>query len=221
MSKVLQDLANLANNIREKETDPEDRKDMEEFITKEIECFPKYFEAVVMMNTRLTIMSQLYDREDYIDKVQHMDQARRDAHIMVAQAINKINRLCDMYEIDHIFKFPGRGNEELQPIPKVAGHPKFEREAEADRELAADAVFGFCKEVFLEGKDLEKYNMHEGYTRAQRDQELYEIGNGDGGFNTKITVDELIDKAREECAMDSSMNSLGMESRSSNDPERD
>ena len=204
MSKVLQDLANLAKTIREKETDPEELKDMEKFLEEKIGAFPQYFSSVIIMETHMTILRAMYDREDYIDRVQNMDQNRRISHQMAAYAINGINRVCDMYGVDHIFKFPEKENDELKPEASFHGDPISERLAKDDRELAADAVYNFCKEVFLDAKSREIYNVHEVETREQRDQELYEIGKTHGTFNKEITIDELIDKAREECAKDSS-----------------
>lgn len=202
MSKVLQDLADLAKRIREVEKNPEDLEEIEGFLTQQIEYFPKYFGAVVMMQSRMTIMSQFYDREDYADRVQKLDQSRRDLHILAAQAINKVNRLCKSYGLAPMFVFPEKNGMELQPEAKVSGNPMMEMQAENDRELAADAVYGFCKEVFLDSRSLARYNQLEGYSREQRDRELYSIGSENGHFAEIASLDQIIRAAREEVKAD-------------------
>lgn len=72
-----------------------------------------------------------------------------------------------------------------------------ERAAKDDRELAADAIYGFCKEVFLDARSKERYNQIEGYDREERDKELHEIGERSGYFNQKLSIDELIAQAKE------------------------
>lgn len=209
MSKILKNLALLAQKIRNDESlDEEDMKDMEEFLMKRIERFPKYFSSVINMECRLVIMKQLYEREDYQEKVMKMDQARRDLHIMAADGINQINRLCRSYDMEPIFEFPLIGNRELMPRAQIEGNPIMERNAKDDRELAADAIYGFCKEVFLDSQSRERYNKMEEYSREERDQELASISNENGYFNEKLSVDQLIALAKAECDSHTD-NSLG------------
>ena len=203
MSEILNQIANLAKAIKKQETDPEEIKYMEDFLLKRIETFPKYFSSVIMMKSQMAIASQLYDREKYIETIERLDQNRRNSHIMAAYAINQINRLCDTYNVNRIFKFPQINNRDLVPEAKIEGNTIMEKEAKDDRELAADAIYGFCKEVFLDKKTLERYNKINDFTREERDQELYEIGQSAGYFKTSTSIDELIKTAKEEVQVDS------------------
>lgn len=218
MSKVLQDLANLAKVMREDcltklDEDPELLEDMERYLTERIESFPKYFSSVIMMETSIQIAKQLYDRENYQDKVQRMDQGRRLAHVRAAMSINQLNRLAGKYGLAPIFVFPEKEDNILIPSAKIPGDPEMERQAKDDRELAADAVYGFCKEVFLDARSRDKYNELENYTRESRDNELLAIGTGTGYFNDKLSVDNLIDMARRELEdeVSSKGNTIGKE----------
>lgn len=198
MSQILNKISELAKQIRKQETDKEDLEDMEAFLMERISKFPKYFSSVINMECRMTIMRQLYDREDYQDKYINMDRARRSLHIGAADAINQINRLCKRYNMEPIFKFPSIGDRDLRPKAEIEGNAIMEREAKDDRELAADAIYGFCKEVFLDAQSKERYNQIENYTREQRDQELFEIGKTNGYFKESLSLDELIAQAKNE-----------------------
>lgn len=196
MSKILNDIAELAKRIK---TNPEaeERGEDEAFLTKRIERFPQYFSTVISMESRISILANLYEREDYIDKVMRMDQSRRDQHILATDAINQINVLCDLYGMEHIFQFPAIGNRKLQPEAKIKGNFLMEMAAKDDRELAADAIFEFCKEVFLESKDKERYNHMIG-SRGERDMELHDMSKEGICFKHEISVDELISIAKQQ-----------------------
>lgn len=198
MSKILNDIANLARRIREVEKDPDEIEYMEKYLTERIEKFPKYFSSVIMMETQMKIAAQLYDREDYQDRVMSWDRSRRMSHIAAANAINQINRLCiQNYDMEPIFKFPSIGDRPLKPEAEIPGNAMMERAAKDDRELAADAIYGFCKEVFLDARSKERYNQIEGYDREERDKELHEIGENSGYFNQRLSLDELIAQVKE------------------------
>ncbi len=198
MTKVMKDLATLAERIKnDKELTMEDKQDMQEFLIERIEMFPKYFSAVVNMKTQLTILEQLCTSEDYAEKRSHLDEQRRRSHIMATMSINQINKLCKSYEMEAIFQFPEIGNRELLPEAKQKGNRVEEMQASSDRELAADAVYGFCKEVFLDGKSRALYNEYE-CDRSTRDMELFHIGNDSGFFHTSLELDDLINQAKAE-----------------------
>lgn len=196
MSKILDDLIKLAEKISKNENlSPEDRDNDIDFIIKNIGQFPKYFNAVIMTETQISILRFKYDREDYLDKTQAADQSRRDYHINATHSINKINRAARRYGLDAIFKYDGYETRELKPEPEIKGVRVMEDAAKEDRKIAADLVYVFCKDVFLDAKTREKYNEKQEYTREEREAELYRIGKNDDHFNTETTLDELIEKA--------------------------
>lgn len=198
MTKVMKNLAALAEKIKnDKELTMEDKQDMQEFLIERIEMFPKYFSSVVNMKTQLTILEQLCTPEDYAEKRMSLDEQRRRAHIMATMSINQINKLCKSYEMEAIFQFPEIGNRELLPEAKNKGNRVEEMQASSDRELAADAVYGFCKEVFLDGKSRSLYNEYD-CDRTTRDIDLFHIGNDSGFFSTSVQLDDLIDQAKAE-----------------------
>lgn len=197
MSKALNDLVKLAEEIS-KNTDlgPEERDDDIDFIVNSVKAFPKYFNSVIMAETQTAMLRFKCDREDYIEKVEQADRARRNCHINAAHSVNKLNRMAKSYGLEAIFKYEGYENRELCPEPAEPNVPAFERAAEEDRQIAADIAYVFCKEVFLDEKNKEKYNIKAEYTRNEREDELYHIGKDNGYFKMQTTLDEMIEIAR-------------------------
>ena len=204
MSKILTDLTRLAEAVsKDPDLIPEEKMDDVEFILKNLEAFPKYFNSVIMTETQVSMLRFVYEREDYIDRVQSIDQKRRDNHIGATDAINKINRRANYYGLEPIFKYPGCEERELEGRPKIDGikNPelirRIEFEAKEDRKIAADIVYKFCKDVFLDAKSKEKYNGKEEYDREERDEELYQIGKNQGHFKERLTLEDLFEEARQ------------------------
>lgn len=182
MSKILDDLVELAKQIR-RNPNLEDRIDDEKFLLDRIEKFPNYFSSVITMEYRMKLMSPFDDPDNYKDKVIKMDTARRMAHMAATDAINQINRLCNNYNMHPIFILPN----ELE---------KLDSNLEEDRRLAADIVYVFCKEVFLDSRSKERYNNIE-YTTNEREMELHKISHS-GYFNHSVSVDDLILQAKKD-----------------------
>lgn len=115
----------------------------------------------------------------------NLDANRRSAHISVADSVNQINKLCEIYQKDPIFELP-RNKEKLNS------------DDIDDREFAADLVYGFCKEVFLESKLRERYNELEENGDVNRDSELYQMIQSRETFGGKVSVDDLIKLATDD-----------------------
>lgn len=186
MSKILNDLAELAKTIKNTQSDKELMNDDLDFITDRIENFPKYFNSIVMMEIRVEMAKFRLEGAELGGFRAELDANRRRAHILVANSINQINRLCEEYNREPVFNLPN--NKE-----------KLNSDDIEDREYAADMVYGFCKEVFLESKLKERYNNFDLDDRMdQKDAELLDMINNRDTFNGKISVDDLIKMAEED-----------------------
>lgn len=179
MSKILNDVIDLAKTIKENQEDKELVEEDLDFLTNRIENFPKYFNSVITMEIRMEIAKFRLEGAELGEYRMNLDANRRAAHISVADSINQINKLCEIYDKDPIFKLPG-------------DKEKLNSDSIDDREFAADLVYGFCKEVFLDSKSRERYNELEDITDDSRDQELYNMIQSRDTFNGKISVDDLI-----------------------------
>ena len=186
MLKVLKDISELTKAIKEDETlTAEFIDDDLDSLAKWLNSFSEYFNAVVNMQSIMSIYSVQYEGEEYRDRVQALDQTRRDKHILATQAINKINRSAKSYGMSEIFPV----GKELKPDPREwKDDPQAERKAKDDRELAADYIYEFCKQVFLDGQS------HNQYLSNKREQELYEMEVNHTSFKTNLSLDEILTK---------------------------
>lgn len=186
MLKVLKDISELAKAIKEDESlTSEFIKDDLESLEKWLNSFPEYFNSVVTMQSSMSFYRFLYEGEEYRDRAQALDQTRRDKHILATQSINKINRLAKSYGMSEIFPV----GKELKPAPRDwKDDPQAERKAKDDRELAADYIYEFCKQVFLDGQS------HNQYLTNKRDRELYQMEVNRTSFKTNLSLDEMISK---------------------------
>lgn len=196
MSSTLDKLQKLSQAVKnEFQNDPEELQEMEEFLLSKVNAFPNYFNSVVSMESRIVILKELCDPETYRFRVQKMDDDRRSAHIAATNAINQLNRLCKRYDLEPLFTFEGIGDRELHSVAEIPGNSAKENEAIEDRERAADAIFSFCKEVFLDKKVQEKYNQIENPDRNQRHKETFEMSQSNEQFDKKYnSIEEMINE---------------------------
>lgn len=188
MSQILNNISDLAKTIIDTQKDKELMEDDLDSLTKWIENFPKYYNSVITMEIRIEMAKFRLEGSELGEYRANLDANRRMAHILVADSINKINRLCNVYKKEPVFKLPE--NKE-----------KLNSESIDDREFAADLVYGFCKEVFLDSKSMERYNEQEDLEDNFRDKELYNMIQSRNTFSGKISVDELIKLAKDDIEM--------------------
>lgn len=96
---------------------------------------------------------KFYDPETYKNRFQELDANRRFCHILMTQAINKVNRLCDSYGIDKIFD-TGLNRElysEENSNEKNSGNIAIQ-----DRDLARKIALKYYNEVLSNGINHEK-----------------------------------------------------------------
>lgn len=185
MSKILNDVIDLAKTIKENQEDKELVEEDLDFLTNRIENFPKYFNSVITMEIRMEMAKFRLEGAELGEYRMNLDANRRAAHISVADSINQINKLCEIYNKDPIFELPG-------------DKEKLNSDSIDDREFAADLVYGFCKEVFLDSKSKERYNELNEISDESRDHELYDMIQSRDTFNGKISVDDLIKLAKDD-----------------------
>ena len=177
------------------ECDESDKQEIKDFVINNFSALPKYFEAVIAENTELAFGAGP-------SAIERLEIQRRNAHISACDAINKINRLSKQYGIGMFFDFPEIQNRPLEPgmlnsEGKMVGTTP---NSNSDRELAAFRIYGFCKEMFLDGPDRTRYNEFENYTEREMDKELMEMSGSDARrrpaeFNQLESLDELVSQA--------------------------
>jgi hypothetical protein len=177
------------------ECDAADKQEIKDFVMQNFALLPKYFEAVINENTELAFGAGP-------SMIERLETQRRNAHIAACDAINKINRLSKQYGIGMFFDFPEIQNRPLEPgmLNPEGKMVSVTQNSNRDRELAAFRIYGFCKEMFLDGPDRTRYNEFENYTEREMDQELMEMSGSDSRrkpaeFNSLGNLDELLSQA--------------------------
>ena len=173
MSKILNDVIDLAKTIKENQEDKELVEEDLDFLTNRIENFPKYFNSVITMEIRMEMAKFRLEGAELGEYRMNLDANRRAAHISVADSINQINKLCEIYNKDPIFELPG-------------DKEKLNSDSIDDREFAADL------------KSKERYNELNEISDESRDHELYDMIQSRDTFNGRISVDDLIKLAKDD-----------------------
>lgn len=70
-----------------------------DFIDRGMQAFARYVDAVYRHATLIPIYSVRYDGEEFRDKVQDLDFARRTAHEAAIASCSKLNRICNQYNV--------------------------------------------------------------------------------------------------------------------------
>lgn len=146
MQKIFEKTIVLLNAIKDKETDPEEIKDLEKFISDKFNSFSRYNSIVVNFEMQVTLWKTFYEPEQYLDKIERLDKSRRLAHVAATVSINQLNRLCKTYNVPEIFDTK---NEQLDIM------------SNADRETAAEIIFEYCKEMSIDQNEKSDYNKND------------------------------------------------------------
>lgn len=146
MQKIFEKTIVLLNAIKDKETDPEEIKDLEKFISDKFNSFSRYNSIVVNFEMQVTLWKTFYEPEQYLDKIERLDKSRRLAHVAATVSINQLNRLCKTYNVPEIFDIK---NEQLDIM------------SNADRETAAEIIFEYCKEMSIDQNEKSDYNKND------------------------------------------------------------
>lgn len=146
MQKIFEKTIVLLNAIKDKETDPEEIKDLEKFISDKFNSFSRYNSIVMNFEMQVTLWKTFYEPEQYLDKIERLDKSRRLAHVAATVSINQLNRLCKTYNVPEIFDIK---NEQLDIM------------SNADRETAAEIIFEYCKEMSIDQNEKSDYNKND------------------------------------------------------------
>lgn len=146
MQKIFEKTIVLLNAIKDKETDPEEIKDLEQFISDKFNSFSRYNSIVMNFEMQVTLWKTFYEPEQYLDKIERLDKSRRLAHVDATVSINQLNRLCKTYNVPEIFDIK---NEQLDVM------------SNADRETAAEIIFEYCKEMSIDQNEKSDYNKND------------------------------------------------------------
>lgn len=175
MSEILNKIRNLTTTMYY--SNEKERFDDLEQLEKHLEAFPKYNNAVINESIKLEIIKFRYEGEALRTARMELDQARREAHQLATISVNFINKLAVVYNQEKIFN---------------VNHLDFDNRD--DRETAAVITFGLCKEIFLDSKELERYNQVEEYDYRTMDEELADYMRNRTLFDKKLSIKDLIDE---------------------------
>lgn len=142
-------IQDLMMAIKENTVD-EDRDDILDFVAKEVLHFPAYLNQVIGYVVNSNLFRMRYEGEEYRDRMTKLDGDRRSAHIAIADAVNKLNKLSEMYGVE----------------PIVPTEHRLDANSVDDREFAARITFSFCVETFLDEMDRSGYNREDDFDIA-------------------------------------------------------
>jgi hypothetical protein len=91
-----------------------------------------YLSTVVEFNIQKPLLLIRYEGEEFRDKFEQLDKARRRKHQAMTRSINHLNKLCVHYHLPKIFDVG-----ELDP------------DSRDDRAIAAGLCYDFCTEIFV------------------------------------------------------------------------
>lgn len=97
----------LVETITKKETDKIEAQETIEFLDERVEKFSRYIQAVnshlTGSNSALIMMKGgLLSVESYQERIKTLDTDRRLSHEVAIAAVDQINRICDIYGVEHI-----------------------------------------------------------------------------------------------------------------------
>ena len=134
----------------------ENDEDLIEFVNKNLANIPAYFNNVVKYCTDARLLSstfKFHNPDKYVELKENYELERRSSHINMTDSINKINRLCDSYEIQRVFE-TGK-DRDLYSDTKDGKIPEFL--AIEDRSLAADLGKEFLLTALMTNEQVKKY----------------------------------------------------------------
>lgn len=141
----------------------DDKDDAYDTIGHCMESFINYQNSVIHMSIMQPIIYAKYDGQEIRDRVQDMDSRRRIAHESAISNANILNRICDMYDVDHIVNVDT-----------------------SDRHAVADFIGDFCNEMYENGQGLrnqeerakqinDRTNAHKLYDQAKIHRRIEEL----------------------------------------------
>lgn len=206
------DLKNAILKNGQEEYIADDLKFVDDQMDRFRDYFNKVYEHVVgSESTRLMLSAGRIEIEKYQDRIMKLDGNRKHAHNMAIDACNKLNRLCDAYNIDHfcpevIASTDGKQTMNRGKIADFVGKFMYETyqrgRNKADLEIEAvmkqyDIKYGdrtYLDAAFMVAKD-DSRNPGEAYQKKADNQFLVEY-NEIGTVNYKQEVFDSFEEAK-------------------------
>ena len=82
---------------------PETETDDYDFVLKRMLIFSDYINQVYKMQIEMSVVHDRLAGDDIPAKIQEVDRKRRGLHDQAIDAVNQLNRLCDSYNVEHLF----------------------------------------------------------------------------------------------------------------------
>lgn len=114
---------------------PSSKKEVFEIVEYNAKAIPEYFNQVINYGITVPMLyTQISYDEDAKDRIQEIDAMRRSKHMMLASAVNVLNRVSNFYSKQPIFEL----DHELDPNNAN------------DRSIAANVAYDFCETMFCD-----------------------------------------------------------------------
>lgn len=81
----------------------ETERDDYDFVLKRMLIFSDYVNQVYKMQIEMSVVHDRLSGDDVPAKIQEVDRKRRGLHDQAIDAVNQLNRLCDSYNVEHLF----------------------------------------------------------------------------------------------------------------------
>lgn len=170
MSLIMQRANNILKKLKETNYDmfDGDKEEAIEFVSDNLEAFPKYANVVIREQIMMPIWSARYEGQEFRDKVQDIDASRRYAHEGAITACNVLNRLSK-----------NLGLETFADIDTSDRHAVAEFVGRAVNELYNDGIgnsdgHAFDAATYNKMKEYETQKMHEEMAKLDKNNAAIE-----------------------------------------------
>lgn len=173
-NEILKNMDQLVLAIKKSNESEESKIDDLQSLERYMLAFPDYLNTVIDYVIRGRIISVWYDGEEYRDRMQRLDYSRRQKHIMAAEAVNKLNRLAQYYEVPKLFDLD------------------FELDSSKveDREFAVKLTYRFCVDIFLD--EVVKSGYH--FEKSSLDDTIMKMIESKNHFRTEKLKERMESK---------------------------
>ena len=101
----------MPGNIRERyhhlldtmRSSEETEKEDYDFVLERMLRLSDYIKQVFKMQIEMSVVHDRFSGSDVSDKIKEVDRKRKDRHDLAIDAVNQLNRFCDIYKVEPLF----------------------------------------------------------------------------------------------------------------------
>lgn len=95
-----------------------DKEDLD-IIQESIDSFPEYIDSIVKMETGIKVAKfRCNTQDEFVEEIQRLDRNRYYCHNAAIVSVKVLNRLCDLYKVEKIFKGDIESRQEVADFAK-------------------------------------------------------------------------------------------------------